>query len=66
MLKVVAILALALGLIAEAQAQTPRIASEDLMVPFGDGAQIFVRNKRPDGVASFRNDRIVLFEGNQQ
>ncbi len=61
MLKVVAILALALGLIAEAQAQTPRIASEDLMVPFGDGAQIFVRNKRPDGVASFRNDRIVLF-----
>ena len=36
MLKVMAILALAFGLITEAQAQTqaPRIASEDLMVPF--------------------------------
>jgi len=43
-----------------ALAQSPKIASEDLAVPFGDG-QIFLRNKRPDGVASFTGDRIILF-----
>jgi pimeloyl-ACP methyl ester carboxylesterase len=60
MLKVLATAAIALGLISPAQAQNPRLASEDLSVPFGNG-QIFVRNKRPDGVATFANDRIVLF-----
>jgi pimeloyl-ACP methyl ester carboxylesterase len=60
MLKMVAMLAIALGLITPARAQAPRPASEDLLVPFGDG-QIFVRNKRPDGVAAFQSDRIVLF-----
>jgi len=60
MLKVVAMLAIALGLSSPVAAQSPRLASEDLKVPFGDG-QIFVRNKRPEGVASFKSDRLVLF-----
>ena len=60
MFKVVAMLTMALGLIAEAHAQTPRPASEDLKVPFADG-EIFLRNKRPEGVVSFKSDRIVLF-----
>jgi pimeloyl-ACP methyl ester carboxylesterase len=60
MLKVVAMAAIALGLISPAQAQAPRLASEDLSVPFGNG-HIYVRNKRPEGVATFANDRIALF-----
>ena len=46
MLKLVAMMAIAIGLVCPAQAQ--RLASEDIMVPLGDGAQIFVRNKRPE------------------
>jgi len=49
-----------MGLSCPVAAQSPRLASEDLKVPFGDG-QIFVRNKRPEGVASFKSDRLVLF-----
>ena len=60
MLKVLGIAAVLLGLISPALAQTPRLASEDLSVPFGDG-QIFVRNKRPNDVTTFASDRIVLF-----
>src|SRR5262245_55380172 len=60
MLKVLGIAAVLLGLISPALAQTPRLVSEDLSVPFGNG-QIFVRNKRPGGVATFAHDRIVLF-----
>jgi pimeloyl-ACP methyl ester carboxylesterase len=60
MLKVVGIAAIALGLISPALAQTPRLASEDLSVPFGNG-QIFVHNKRPEAVTTFASDRIVLF-----
>jgi len=60
MLKVLGIAAVLLGLISPALAQTPRLVSEDLSVPFGDG-QIFVRNKRPADVTTFASDRIVLF-----
>ena len=60
MLKVVAMLAMLLGVMATARAETPRLQSEDLKVPFGSG-EIFVRNKRPDGGLSFTADRIVLF-----
>ncbi|MBI4589605.1 MAG: alpha/beta fold hydrolase [Candidatus Rokubacteria bacterium] len=43
-------------------AQTPRIVTETLMVPARDpGIQLHVRNKRPDAVAKFGSDRIVLF-----
>ena len=31
-----------------AQAQAPRIVTEEFMVPVGDGIEIFVRNKRPE------------------
>ena len=61
MLKLVAMMAMALGLVSPAQAQAPRLASEDIMVPLGDGAQIFVRNKRPEGATTFNSDRIVIF-----
>jgi pimeloyl-ACP methyl ester carboxylesterase len=60
MLKVVAMAAIALGLASPAQAEGSRLASEDLSVPYGNG-QIFVRNKRPEDVATFANERIVLF-----
>ncbi|MBX3634453.1 MAG: alpha/beta fold hydrolase [Rubrivivax sp.] len=41
------------------QAQDVKIAAEDLMVPHGD-ASIYVRNKRPEGVASFAPDKIAI------
>ena len=61
MLKLVAMMAMAIGLVSPAQAQAPRLASEDIMVPLGEGAQIFVRNKRPEGTTTFSSDRIVIF-----
>src|SRR5262249_59498205 len=58
-----ALLGAAAGL-APAQAQThaqgTKIASEDISVPHGEGVKVFVRNKRPEGVASFGADRIVV------
>ena len=43
-------------------AQTPRIATESYHVPTRDsGIQLYVRNKRPDGVTQFKSDRILLF-----
>lgn len=48
------------GSAAAAQAQTVKIVAEDLMVPHGDGVQIFVRNKRPEGVAKFASGRIAV------
>src|SRR5262249_22210819 len=42
-----------------AQAQSSKVASEDIYVLHGE-AKIFVRNKRPEGVASFGADRIVV------
>ena len=42
-------------------AQTPRIVTENYFVPATDpGIQLSVRNKRPEGVASFPSDRILL------
>jgi pimeloyl-ACP methyl ester carboxylesterase len=43
-----------------AAAQDVKIASEDLRVPHGAGVEIFVRNRRPDGVSSFKSDRIAI------
>ena len=45
---------------APAQAQSVKVASEDIYVPHGEGTKIFVRNKRPEGTASFGADRIVV------
>jgi len=47
-----------------ASAQGIKLVGEDLKVPHGDGVEIYVRNKRPDGVASFASNRIaVLMHG---
>ena len=42
--------------------QSSRIVTETIMVPASDpGIQLHVRNKHPEGISSFRSDRIVLF-----
>ena len=60
-------LALAGGLVAAAIAtgafaQTPQLVSEDIMVKSPDaGIQIFVRNKRPANMTSFRPERTLVY-----
>jgi len=45
-----------------ALAQTPRLTTEEFMVPSSDaGIQIYVRNKRPTEMNAFRPERTVLF-----
>jgi pimeloyl-ACP methyl ester carboxylesterase len=45
-----------------ALAQTPKIVMEEMMVPSGDaGIDIYVRNKRPADMTSFRPERTLLF-----
>ena len=47
---------------ASAQAQQPRIATEEFMVPSADaGIELFVRNKRPEATQSFAPGRTLLF-----
>src|SRR3954467_1081116 len=39
-----------------------KLATEEFMVPAADpGIQLYVRNKRPDGMTQFNKDNIVLF-----
>jgi len=52
--------ALALAASTAAYAQEVKIVGEDIRVPHGDGVQIYVRNKRPDGVQAFKSDRIAI------
>jgi pimeloyl-ACP methyl ester carboxylesterase len=58
------IAALAIGLVIApgVSAQMPKIVTEDYFVPATDdaGVQLFVRNKRPEGVARFSSDQILL------
>src|SRR5437660_3044494 len=45
-----------------ALAQSPRIVMEEMMVPSSDvGVEIYVRNKRPADMTSFRPERTALF-----
>src|SRR5262249_38379518 len=45
-----------------ALAQTTKLVTESYFVPARDpGIQLYVRNKRPDGVTRFGSDKIVLF-----
>ncbi len=45
-----------------AAAQSPRITMEEMMVPAADaGIEIYVRNKHPADMTSFRPERTVLF-----
>ena len=41
-------------------AHAAKIASEEMMIPHSDGVQIYVRNKRPEGVQQFSADRIAI------
>jgi pimeloyl-ACP methyl ester carboxylesterase len=46
----------------QAEAQAAQLATEEFMVPSKDpGIEIFVRNKRPDGMAAFTPGRTLLF-----
>src|SRR5215470_14804469 len=42
-------------------AKTPQLVSEDIMVPSEPGIEVFVRNKRPAGMTTFRAERTVLY-----
>src|SRR5512134_523579 len=45
-----------------ALAQAPRLVTEDMMVKSPDpGIELYVRNKRPEGMTSFRPERTVLY-----
>jgi hypothetical protein len=53
--------AIAIALPPAALAQTPKITLEEMMVPSGDaGIEIYVRNKRPADMVSFRPERTLL------
>jgi pimeloyl-ACP methyl ester carboxylesterase len=53
-------IAFALAASTAAYAQEVKVVGEDIRVPHGDGVQIFVRNKRPEGVQAFKSDRIAI------
>ena len=59
MLKYLLAVAIACAVTA-AQAQSVKVATEDLAVPHADGIKIFVRNMRPAGVEKFGADRIAI------
>ena len=45
-----------------ASAQAPKLVTEEMMVPSSDaGIEIYVRNKRPANMTTFRPDRTVLY-----
>jgi hypothetical protein len=45
-----------------AAAAPPNLVTEEFMVPSSQpGIQLYVRNKHPDGMASFSPERTVLF-----
>lgn len=45
-----------------AEAKPPKIVMEEFMIPAVDpGIQLYLRNKRPQGVEKFRADKILLF-----
>jgi pimeloyl-ACP methyl ester carboxylesterase len=47
---------------ATAFAEVPKLETESYRIPSGDaGIELYIRNKRPAGTASFAQDRILLF-----
>jgi pimeloyl-ACP methyl ester carboxylesterase len=44
-----------------ALAQAPRVVMEEMMVPSDPGIEVYVRNKRPADMTSFRPERTVLY-----
>src|SRR4051812_30021984 len=56
------LLAAMTAIAAPALAQTPKLVMEEMMVPSGDpGIDLYVRNKRPADMASFRPERTLLY-----
>jgi len=53
--------AVATALAAPAFAQSPRLVMEEMMVPSEAGIEIYVRNKRPSDMTTFRPERTLLF-----
>jgi pimeloyl-ACP methyl ester carboxylesterase len=53
--------AMALTMATGALAQSPQIATEEMMVPSDPGIEIYVRNKRPAAMTSFRPERTLLY-----
>jgi pimeloyl-ACP methyl ester carboxylesterase len=48
-------------LVMPASAQTPKLVTDEIMVPAEPGIEIYVRNKRPADMNSFRPERTLLF-----
>src|SRR5882724_2510012 len=44
-----------------ASAQSPKLVTEETMVPSEPGIEIYVRNKRPADMTAFRPERTVLY-----
>jgi pimeloyl-ACP methyl ester carboxylesterase len=56
------LIAAATALVMPAFAQSPRIVTEEMMVPASDpGIELYVRNKRPADLTTFRPERTVLY-----
>src|SRR6201990_1370277 len=56
------LVAIAMIIAPAALAQTPKIVMEEMMVPSSDpGIDIYVRNKRPADMTSFRPERTLLY-----
>jgi pimeloyl-ACP methyl ester carboxylesterase len=53
--------ALATALAVPAFAQSPKLVMEEMLVPSEPGIEIYVRNKRPADMTSFRPERTLLF-----
>jgi pimeloyl-ACP methyl ester carboxylesterase len=54
--------AIVLAMLASAAfAQSPRIVMEEMMVPSEPGIEVYVRNKRPADMSTFRPERTVLY-----
>ncbi len=47
---------------ADDKSASPKLVSEDLMIPSADaGIQLYVRNKRPEGMKAFPAEKILLY-----
>jgi len=58
--RLVVAIVVGMAMSATAHAQNAKVVAEDIFVQHGDGVQIFVRSKRPDGAVTFRSDRIAI------
>jgi pimeloyl-ACP methyl ester carboxylesterase len=52
---------MAAALATPVSAQSPRVVMEEMMVPAEPGIELYVRNKRPADMNTFRPERTVLF-----